>query len=157
ASFSGDGKSLVYVTDAPGEEEIRVVDAWGRGKPRAVVPAGKTGWHHPPLFSPDGKWIAYADEKQTLYVVPAAGGAPRSVDHSTQEEIRQSAFSPDGRWLAYSLVQPNQLSTVRIYDTTSGKVVPVTGATTNDYSPAWDPKGRYLYFLSDRFANPIMD
>lgn len=157
ASFSGDGKTLVYITDAPGEEELRVVDAWGRGQPRVVKPAGKTGWHFPPLASPDGKWIAYADQTQTLYVIPAAGGAPRTVDHSTQAEINEYVWSPDGRYLAYAVTLPTDYSVVRVFDTTTGKATSITGAATNDYTPAWDPEGRYLYFLSDRAANPVLD
>jgi tricorn protease len=157
AAFSGDGKSLIYITDAPGEEELRVIDAWGRGQPRVLVPAGKTGWHFPPVASPDGKWIAYADQSQNLYVVPAAGGAPRTVDHSAQAEINEYAFSPDGRYLAYSLPLPTDYTVVKIFDTQTGKSVSITGATTNDGTPAWDPEGRYLYFLSDRAANPVMD
>jgi len=157
ASFSGDGKSLVYITDAPGEEELRVIDAWGRGQARVVKPAGKTGWHFPPVASPDGKWIAYGDQSQTLYVIPAAGGAPRTVDHSAQAEINEYAFSPDGRYLAYTVALPTDFSIVKIYDTQSGKATAITGAATIDYNPAWDPEGRYLYFLSDRAANPVFD
>src|SRR5262249_17114118 len=44
-----------------------------------------------------------------------------------------------------------------IYDAQSGKSFPATGQNTGDYSPAWDPEGRYLYFMSDRFANPVLD
>lgn len=157
ASFSGDGKSLIYITDAPGEEELRVIDAWGRSQPRTVVPAGKTGWHFPPVASPDGTWIAYADQTQTLYIVPAAGGPPRAVDHSAQSEIYEYSFSPDGRYLAYSLALATDYSIIRVFDTTTGKVTSITGAATNDYTPAWDPEGRYLYFLSDRAANPVLD
>jgi tricorn protease len=157
ASFSGDGKSLVYVTDAPGEEELRVVDAWGRGQPRVVKPAGKTGWYFPPLMSPDGKWIAYGDQTQTLSIIPAAGGAPRTVDHSAQAEINEYVFSPDGRYLAYSFLLTTDYSVVKIYDTQTGRSTQITGAATNDYTPAWDPEGRYLYFLSDRAANPVLD
>ncbi|HEX4423337.1 MAG TPA: S41 family peptidase [Kofleriaceae bacterium] len=157
AAFSGDGKQLVYITDATGEEDIRVIDAWGRGQPRIVVPAGKTGWHFPPVMSPDNKWIAYADQTQTLFVVAAAGGAPRAVEHSAQAEITEYVWSPDGRYLAYTLPLDTDYQTVRIFDTQTGKITPVTGATTSDYSPAWDPEGRYLYFLSDRAANPVLD
>jgi tricorn protease len=157
ASFSGDGKSLTYITDATGEEELRTIDAWGRGQPRVVVPAGKTGWHFPPVASPDGKWLAYADQTQTLFVIPAAGGAPRTVDHSTQSEITEYVWSPDGRYLAYSVALPTDYSVVKLFDTTTGKVTSITGAATNDYTPAWDPEGRYLYFLSDRAANPVLD
>jgi len=157
AAFSGDGKNLIYITDASGEEELRVIDAWGRGQPRVLVPAGKTGWHFPPVGSPDGKWIAYADQTQTLYVVPAAGGPPRTVDHSAQAEINEYAFSPDGRYLAYTLPLPTDYTALKIFDTQTGKSVAITGATTADANPAWDPEGRYLYFLSDRAANPVLD
>ncbi len=157
ASFSGDGRGIVYVSDANGEEDLRAIDAWGRGQPRIVKPAGKTGWYFPPVLSPDGKWLAYADQLQTLYVMPAAGGAARTIDRATQGEIREFAFSPDGRYLAYTIPLANDYLTLRLFDTATGKVTQLTGATTNDYSPTWDPQGRYLYFLSDRAANPVMD
>jgi tricorn protease len=157
ASFSGDGKTLVYISDAPGEEELRTIDAWGRGQPRVIKPAGKTGWHFPPLLSPDGKWLAYADQTQTLYVMPATGGAPRAVDRSAQAEINEFVWSPDSRYLAYSVSLVTDYYVLRLFDTATGKIASITGAATNDYQPAWDPEGRYLYFLSDRAANPVLD
>jgi tricorn protease len=157
ASFSGDGKSLIYLSDASGEEDVRTIDAWGRGQARIVKPAGKSGWNFPPIASPDGKWLAYADQTQTLYVVASAGGPPRAVDHSAQSEINEYAWSPDGRYLAYSLALATDYSSIRLFDTQTGKLIAVTGPTTNDFAPAWDPEGRYLYFLSDRAANPVMD
>jgi tricorn protease len=157
AGFSPDGKNLAYVTDASKEEEIRTTDSWGRGGPKVVKPAGASGYHYAPLWSPDGKLIAYADQTQTLYVIPAAGGAPKVADHSDQAPIRDYVWSPDGRWLAYSKNARTDYSTVCIYDTRDGKIHPVTGEFTNDYSPAWDPQGRYLYFLSSRATNPVQD
>jgi tricorn protease len=155
--FSPDGARLVYVTDAPGEEEIRTIDAWGRGDPKVVKPAGASGYHNPPVWSPDGKLIAYADQSQSLYVVPAEGGAPKLVDRSDQAPIRDYTWSPDGRWLAYSKASRSDYSTIFIYDTRDAKVHSVTGEFTNDFSPAWDPQGGYLYFLSTRATNPVLD
>ena len=157
AAFSPDGKRLVYVTDEPREEEIRTIDAWGRGTPKVVKPAGASGWHFPPVWSPDGKRIAYADQTQSLYVVPADGGTPKLVDTCEQNEIRDYTWSPDGRWLAYSKNARTDYSSIYIYDTKIEKVHRVTGPFTNDYSPAWDPQGRYLYCLSDRSTNPVLD
>ena len=157
AGFSPDGKRLVYVTDEPREEEIRTVDAWGRGQPKVVKPAGAAGYHHPPKWSPDGKLIAYADQTNSLYVVAAEGGAPKLVDRSDQVEIRDYTWSPDGRWIAYSKTARTDYASIYIYDARNAAVHRVTGPYTNDYSPAWDPQGRYLYFLSDRSTNPILD
>jgi len=156
AGFSPDGKRLVYVSDATREEEIRTIDAWGRGEPKVIQPAGESGWHFPPVFSPDGKWIAYADQTQSLYVMPAEGGASWLVDRSPQAEIREYTWSPDGRWLAYAKALRNDYASIFIFDTQEKKSHAVTGPTTNDRSPAWDPEGRYLYFVSDRSMNPIL-
>ncbi len=155
--FSADGKRLVYVSDAAREEDIRVIDAWGRGAPKIVAPAGAKGWHFPPAFSPNGRWIAYADETQSLYVAPAEGGAPSLVDRSTQAEIREYVFSPDGRWLAYTKALATDYNSIWLYDTKSGKTRAITGPYTSDSSPSWDPEGRYLYFLSERATNPVLD
>ena len=49
--------------DEPGEEEVRVIDAWGRGEPTAVRPATEGVWHYQPRFSPDGASLAYCTNK----------------------------------------------------------------------------------------------
>ena len=37
------------------------------------------------------------------------------------------------------------------------KAYAATDPVYNSSSPAWDPKGKYLFFLSDRFINPYLD
>ena len=157
ASFGPKGERLVLVTDATGEEAIESIDAWGRGRATTVLPPGKSGWHFPPAMSPDGKRVAWADQTQTLYVAPAAGGSTTVVDRSRQAEIHEYAWSPDGRWLAYAKHLDTDFSSVFLYDTVAGKTHAVTGPSTNDTSPAWDPDGRYLYFASDRVIDPLLD
>ncbi len=156
-AFDPKGKRVVYVTDASGEEAIVTADAWGRGETRTVTPSDEGGWHFPPAFSSDGKWIAYGDQTHTLYVISADGGQPRRVDHSDQAEIREYAWSPDGRWLAYVKRNSIDFGSVFIYDTQEGSLHQVSGWTTDDRTPAWDPEGRFLYFLSDRTMNPMLD
>ncbi len=56
--YSPDGKRLLYVSDAGGEEAIHSADAWGRGEVKILRPAGERGHLFAPLWSPDGKWIA---------------------------------------------------------------------------------------------------
>jgi len=156
ATFDGKGETIAFVTDASREEEIRTVDAWGRGEQSVLKPAGKTGWYFPPRVSPDGTKVAFADQTNALFVMPRAGGAPTLVDRSPKAEIREYAWSPDGRWLAYAKRLDNDYSSVFVHDTRDGKTHAVTGPHTFDYSPAWDPEGRFLFFLSDRFTNPLL-
>lgn len=157
ATFDGKGELLLYVSDEPREEEIRLLDAWGRGEPKVVKAAGDGGWHFPPSMSPDGQWVAYGDEGQTLYIVPAEGGKPIAVDHSDQAAITQYAWSPDSRWLAYRLRARTDYDSIFIYDTQEKSTHRITGDDTDDVSPAWDPEGRYLYFIGHRTTNPLLD
>jgi tricorn protease len=49
---------------------------------------------------------------------------------------------------------PNRFSVIYIWSLADGKVRRVTDNMFQSYSPAWDPQGNYLYFLSDREFQP---
>lgn len=155
--FDPDGKNLYFITDAPGEEELRVIDAWGRGEARPVKRAGEKGWHFPPAASPDGKRIAWADQTHTLWVQTVPAGSPVRVDRSEQAEIREYVWSPDGRYLAYTKSPRTEFFSIFVWDSKDASVHRITGDETIDYSPAWDPDGRWLAFLSDRIIDPVLD
>jgi tricorn protease len=59
--------------------------------------------------------------------------------------------------LAYELTQSNLFTQIRIWDGDSKKAYPATEPAYNSSSPAWDRKGKYLFFLSDRYINPYLD
>jgi len=155
-SFDPDGKRLVYITDESREEEIVVADAWGRGEAKRIEKAEKSLWHFPPRFSPEGDRIAYSDQNQDLYVVDVDGGNATKADHCDFGEITDYSWSPDGRWLAYSKNNDIEIGSIFLYDTEENRTHQVTAWTTDDWGPAWDPDGRYLYFLSDRVMNPFI-
>ena len=85
------------------------------------------------------------------------GGEPRTLDTSNASRCMDLAFSPDGKWLAYVWWPKASTSIVRIADCESGDVFDATEALREDRSPAWDPEGKYLYFISARDFNPIYD
>ncbi len=153
--FGPEGERVVYITDASREEAIVTADAWGRGEVEEVKKPTDRGWYFPPAWSPDGRWIAYADMTYRLYVVAAEGIERRTADRSDFWEISEYTWSPDGRWLAYTKHTEGDLTSIMIYDVEQDTTHRVTGPTTNDWSPSWDPQGRYLYFLSDRTINPM--
>lgn len=149
------GERIVYITDESGEEAIVTADSWGRGGVKEIKAPDLTGYHFDPVWSPDGKWIAYADMTYTLYVAPAKGGERRVADRDEHSEIRNYTWSPDGRWLAYAKNNSIGWGSIFIYDTKEKRAHQVTSWTTDDLDPVWDPDGRYLHFLSNRAVNPL--
>ena len=85
-----------------------------------------------------------------------ANGQTTVVDHGDWE-ISHYVWSPDSRYLAYELTQSNLFTQIRIWDGDSKTAYPATEPAYNSSSPAWDRKGKYLFFLSDRYINPFLD
>lgn len=71
--------------------------------------------------------------------------------------IGGASWSPDGLWLAYSQAINRQDSQIMLWNWRTRKATPVTQAPFRDWSPDFDPEGRYLYFLSCRDFDPVRD
>ncbi len=155
--FSPDGSRVAAITDETGEQEIVILDAKGREE-RRIVTRGGAGWLFRPAWSPDGTKLAYADLDQRLYVVDVETGRRTLVDDENVWEITEYVFSPDGRWLAYTKPFGSWTwdSSIYLYDVETERTHPVTTRFTGDHSPAWDPEGRYLYYVSSRVYNPML-
>ncbi|MEW6745917.1 MAG: S41 family peptidase [Planctomycetota bacterium] len=154
-TFSPDGKKLALITDETGEQELAVLEVGGQHA-RTILSHRAQGWIFPPVWSPDGKQLAYADLTMTLFVVDVASGKISVIDHSEAAEIEEYAFAPDGKWLAYTLPAKGQRHAIFIYSLEKGTKASVSTSFTDDFEPAWDPEGKYLYFLSRRSYNPIL-
>jgi tricorn protease len=63
-------------------------------------------------------------------------------------------WSADSRWLTYSRDLPSRNEAVFLYDTHAGKRHQVTSGFYSASDPAFDPEGKYLYFLTNRSFMP---
>ncbi|MDQ8155345.1 MAG: S41 family peptidase, partial [Gemmatimonadota bacterium] len=99
--------------------------------------------------SADGKWLAWSDNNQDLWVMNLATKEMRKVSEN-REGTGAVAWSPDSRWLAFEMSAPNSFQQIKIFSVESGKNLALTSDRTNSSAPAWDPKGEFIYFLSDR-------
>jgi tricorn protease len=156
-AWSPDGQWVSYLSDATGEYEIYVRAQDGSGEPRQITRDGEV-WRFPPVWSPDSKWLAFADSNNRLNVVEVASGRIRQVDstrHSNNafRDLTQYVWSPDSRWLAYTKVNESYNSSIWVYSLRDERARQLTPDATNEQSPAFDPKGRYLYFTSTRDWN----
>ena len=148
ATWSPDGKQLAYLSDASGEYEIWMRPVGG-GDARRVTNDGAI-WRFPPVWSPDSSILVFGDKNQRLNVVDVDKGRVRVVDASVRNDITDYSWAPDSRFVTY--VKNNEMGTGSIWIHSLGdeRNYQVTSEMTDESSPVFDPKGRYLYFLSSR-------
>lgn len=157
ARFSPNGRQVAMVLSGSGTPEIYVSDANGRGaKALTKSDAVKAS----PCWSPDGSQIIFAmDPGPQLYVMSAAGGAPRRLPLASAG-LGTYAAEPD-----WCRANPNKIAcTVRVgaryqiavFDlaTSQGKVV--SKADFDGVEPSWLADGRHLvYTARDRTTSVL--
>lgn len=152
--WSDEGKEILFWADESNQEKLYSIPA--EGGERKLIGTDGMGWHFPPNASPDGKFAAFSNEEQSLMLMNIKSGDLTEVDKGFWE-IREYSWSPDSKYLVYSRYEENYNSTIWIWDIKKEKLHPVTDDYYNSYSPTFEPTGKYLYFLSDRIANPHLD
>jgi len=98
-SWAPDGKSIAYTAS---DSKLRLYSFDTKRTTERV--SGRYGNINQAIFSPDGKWIAYAraDEDRTadIYLISVAGGAEHRVTFDSYNDSGPE-FSPDGRTLYF--------------------------------------------------------
>jgi tricorn protease len=152
-----DGERMVVVSDEGGEERLELHWLDGSAPPQPIALTGaELGRAVDVALSPTAEVLAIANHRHELLVVDLVSGAATVVDRSPEDRVRGIAWSPDGRWLAYGLATSAHTSVIRIADAQERWLVrDVTEGCFADDSPCFDPKGRYLYFVSFRHFDPV--
>jgi tricorn protease len=152
-SWSPDGQWVAYLSDRTGEYEIYVRPSDGSGDERRVTHDGDV-WRFAPVWSPDSRRLLFGDKRQRLRITDAATGKTIDVDKGTYTDLTSYTWSPDSRWVAYVKEAPaTKLTAIWVYSVEEGRPHQLTSGNAGDLEPVFDPKGRYLYFLSNRDFN----
>lgn len=152
--FNHDGKTISVVSDEGGEEHVEVYGMDGARKSTFDIDFGLIESIEP---SPAGNSVAVTNNRFELFILDLSTKKAKRIDRSEVSYIEDVAWSFDGRHIAYSKPESENSSRIRIADTRTGRVEDVTTPNSFDFSPAFDPEGKYLYFLSSREVNPVYD
>ncbi|MBV8721411.1 MAG: PD40 domain-containing protein [Candidatus Eremiobacteraeota bacterium] len=159
---SPDGKHLVYRVnryqdpDALPPSDIEVAGADG-AHPVAITNSGRHDTE--PVWSPDGKWIAYVSMPAEssgdfrIRIISPDGKTSRDLLVQTTT-LAQLSWSPDGRSIAYGS-RNGATAMIAVVDVATGKTHWLP-ATANGNAPVWTRRG-IVYAGSDgsiRIASP---
>ncbi|WP_405384244.1 S41 family peptidase [Maribacter sp. LLG6340-A2] len=148
AVFSHDGSSVYALSDKSGEFEFVSMPANGQGEEKTITGDGSI-LRFGGLPSTDGKYLAYNDLENNLYVLNISNGTSTKIS-TNQEGIGGFAWSPDNSWLAFVQYAKNTMAQIKIYNVKTGEQFNLTTDRANSFNPKWSPDGKFIYFLSDR-------
>lgn len=164
-SFSPDGRSLLYASERNGSWNLYRSDLTDEDEPSFFNATAITekpvleieAETFQPRFSPDGKEVAYLEERTELKVVNLASGETRTVlpgnlNYSYADGDQWYRWSPDGKWfLAEFLSQTRWSREVGLVPSSGdGEVVNLTKSGYEDVWPHWVMGGEAMFWVTDR-------
>ena len=150
ASWSPDGKWIIYVSDRTGDDEVYLVDQMGKEPERKLTSSGqfKTGL----TWSPESDEVLFTTNDNALHLLDIDNGKATTIAKNEHRDITSYSWSPDGRWIAYDYAERNRNRDIYIYDTKDKKSHQVTRDLGDDHEPTFTPDGKYLLLVTDRMG-----
>jgi len=156
AEYLNDGNAVVCISDASGEEGLEIFNSNGEGRDLSI-PDLDLGRVTGLAVNPKANAIALRNHRFELWHIDLDEAKSTLLDKGEYGAPAALAWSPDGRWLAYSFPVNVRTRAIRVVEVATGEKHDLTDGEFTDVSPAWDPEGKYLYFLSVRAFNPVYD
>ena len=157
AGIAPDGSKIVYASDQGGGNLDLWIQSLERGDPSGQLErlTEDTARASCPVFSPDGRWIAYyriVGEQRDIYTIPATGGQPIQFTDDPARDT-QPAWSPDGSMLAFASERGggSHIWVASVKDgRPAGAPRRITDGATFAVAPSWSPDGSLIAFVGVR-------
>jgi Tol biopolymer transport system component len=152
-TWAPDSRRLAYVSDRDGSQGLYLYDFATSTETRLTqAPAGDVT----PIFSPDGRSIAFQRGGRELRVVDIDTKRDRLLARARLNRVPFTndgavTWSPDGRWIAYIDQTGKAFSNVYVVPSAGGDSRQVTFlANVNGGTISWGPDGTYLLYDSSQ-------
>ncbi len=165
-SFSPDGRSLVYAAERENnwnvyrttivrkEEPYFYASTVLKEEPVVATPAEE----YQPEFSPDGKEVAYLENRVTLKVVNLATKETRTIlpgdrNYSYADGDQYYQWSPDSKWFLVQFGLPERIQVPQIGLVSAdgkGEIHNLTESGYDSFDPKWVMDGKMMIWGSDR-------
>jgi len=143
--YSPDGKSIAFISDRSGREEIYITAADGSAEPQKVTDLDTLKFSF--AWSPNSKEIAFtgSDSKLRKYTVETK----QTVELSSSKygNIGSPVWSPDGKWIAFSKPDYVRTSDIYLIPSAGGEEKKVTFDSFSEVNPVFTHDGRKLFFV----------
>ncbi|HUB59423.1 MAG TPA: S41 family peptidase [Puia sp.] len=164
--WSPDGRTLVYAAEKDKNWNIYTMSISRKEEPyfyASTVLKEETVVATPaeefqPAFSPDGKEVAYLQDRTMLKVINLATRKSRVIlpadkNYSYSDGDQYYQWSPDSKWFLVQFGPPERVQTPEVgLVAADGKsaVINLTLSGYDDYAPKWAMDGKMMIWGSDR-------
>ncbi len=155
AAWSNDGQRIAWFSDAAGEYNLVIADQYGAEE--EVIELAGTGYYSELLWSPDDRYLVFADQAQQLWLADRESGRARVIDNQpiVNVEVRMTpSWSPDSAYLAYARQGDNFYRSLVVYSIEDEEPVALTEGLADLRNPVWDAAGEMLYVAASTNYGP---
>ncbi|MFZ4521793.1 MAG: S41 family peptidase [Bacteroidales bacterium] len=165
-SFSPDGRSLVYAAEVNQSWNVYATSIVRKEEPyfyastvlKTEPVIATAAEEFQPEYSPDGKEVAYLENRVVLKVVNLATKQtrmimPANVNYSYADGDQYYQWSPDGKWFLVNFAFPDRIFSPEVGLVSSdgkGEIKNLTLSGYDDYIPKWSVDGKMMIWGSDR-------
>lgn len=166
-TFSPDNRTLAYASERNGNWELYMAKIARKEEANfpnttaieeeVLLPSDKTERTYP-QFSPDGKELAFIEDRNRLMVLNLETKKVRQVtDGSTWFSTGGGfdySWSPDGKWFTLEFIgnRHDPYSDIGMVSAQGGKIINLTNSGYTSGSPRWVLDGNAILFITERYG-----